>query len=443
MSPYQLPYAHGALSVAFQNKTMVGAYRGVGHPIGIAIGEYMIDKAAAQMGIEPAELRLRNYIPDDAYPVKTRTGVPLNALSHQKCMRRLLELVDLPKLRAEQTALRAENIYRGIGFASFVERTATNAPSAMHIRKQTAQDAITLTIDPSGAVRCAISITDQGQGAHAVMEQVIADVLGASVERVRVVSGDSQSTPYGSGVRASRGTSVGGELALQASLKLKTIILEAAAGLLQTRADLLDMRDGVIAPKAGAGASIKLADLAEIVYFKVPQLPAGPQVNLTVSMHFGHDWPMLVPTNGIQACLAEVDVRTGFVRLLRHWAVDDFGTIVNPLLVGEQVRGGIAQGIGQALYEELVYSPEGQLINGTFADYFVPAAADLPDIIVDHVETPWPLTTLGAKGAGEAGTTGAVGAVLNAVNDAIRPLGAKITEVPMTPARVLKALGRL
>ena len=313
----------------------------------------------------------------------------------------------------------------------------------MHIRRQTAQDAITLTIDPSGAVRCAISVTDQGQGTHAVIAQIVADALGVSAERVRVVSGDSQATPYGSGVRASRGTSVGGELALQASLKLKAVVLEAAAGLLQVRADALDMRDGVIAPAADGSASITLADLAEIIYFKVPQLPSGPQIHLTVSMHFGHDWPSLVPTNGIQACLAEVDVRTGFVRLLRHWAVDDFGTIVNPLLVNEQVRGGIAQGIGQALYEELVYSPEGQLTNGTFADYFIPAAADIPDIIVEHVETPWPHTSLGAKGAGEAGTTGAVGAVLNAVNDAIRPLGAKITELPMTPVRLLKALGRL
>lgn len=443
MAPYRIPYTHSTLNVAFQNKTMVGPYRGVGHPIGVAISEYMIDKAAAQMGIEPAELRLRNYIPDDAYPVKTRTGVNLEALSHQKCMRRLLELIDLPKLRAEHAALRAQRIFRGIGFATFVERTATNVPSAMHIRKQTAQDGITLTIDPSGAVRCAISVTDQGQGTHSVIAQVIADALGVSAHRVRMVSGDSQATPYGSGVRASRGTSIGGELALQASLKLKAVVLEAAAGLLQVHADALDMRDGVIAPAAGGGASITLADLAEIIYFKVPQLPAGSQIHLSLSMHLGHDWPATVPTNGIQACLVEVDIRTGFVRLLRHWAVDDFGTIVNPLLVNEQVRGGIAQGIGQALYEELVYSPEGQLTNGTFADYFVPAAADLPDIIVDHVETPWPHTSLGAKGCGEAGATGAVGAVLNAVNDAIRPLGAKITELPMTPERLLNALGRL
>jgi carbon-monoxide dehydrogenase large subunit len=441
--PYRMPYAHGKLDVIFQNKTVVGQYRGVGHPIGVAIGEYLIDKAAAQLGIEPAELRLRNYVPDDAYPVRTRTGVDLEALSHQKCMERLLELLDLPKLRAENEALRQRGIFRGIGFATFVERTATAAPSAAHIRKATWQDGITLAIDPSGAVRCAITVTDQGQGTHAVIGQIVADALGVSTDRVRVVSGDSQATPYGSGVRASRGTPVGGELALQASRQLREVVLKAAAGLLQMQPQALDMRDGVITPLSGGTPSMSLADLAEIVYFKSQMLPAGPQINLSLSMHLGHDWPALVPTNGIQASLVEVDTRTGFVRLLRHWAVDDFGTVVNPLLVSEQVRGGIAQGIGQALYEELVYSEEGQLTNGTFADYFLPAAADLPDIIVEHIETPWPHTALGAKGAGEAGTTGAVGAVLNAVNDAIRPLGTKITELPMTPARLLKALGRL
>lgn len=443
MAPYRIPYACGRLDVVFQNKTMVGQYRGVGHPIGTAISEYMIDKAAAQMGIEPAELRIRNYIPDDSYPIRTRSGVDLEALSHQKCMSRLLELIDLPKLREEHAALRQHGIFRGIGFASFIERTATNAPSSAHIRKATAQDGITLAIDPSGAVRCAISVTDQGQGTHTVIGQIVADALGVSADRVRVISGDSQATPYGSGVRASRGTPVGGELALQASRRLRLVVLEAAAGLLQMRPDALDMRDGVIAPIGGGTPSISLADLAEVVYFKANSLPAGPQISLSLSMHLGHDWPALVPTNGVQACVAEVDVRTGFVKLLRHWAVDDFGTIVNPLLVSEQVRGGIAQGIGQALYEELVYSDEGQLTNGTFADYCVPLAADLPDIVVEHVETPWPYTSLGAKGAGEAGTTGSVGAVLNAVNDAIRPLGAKITELPMTPLRILKALGRL
>ena len=231
---------------------------------------------------------------------------------------------------------------------------------------------------------------------------------------------------------------------MQASREMRAVILDVAAQLLQTGADRLAMTDGLIGPIVGEeGNSISLAELAEIVHFKPQLLPKGAQVSLSLSRHLGHDWPALVPTNGVQASLVEVDVRIGAVRLLRHWAVDDFGTIVNPLLVAEQVRGGIAQGIGQALFEELVYNSEGQVQNATLADYLVPLASDLPDMVIDHVETPWPHSVLGAKGAGEAGTTGAVGAVLNAVNDAIRPLGAAITELPMTPERILAALNRL
>jgi carbon-monoxide dehydrogenase large subunit len=443
LAPYRVPHVGGKLEVVFQNKNIVGQYRGVGHPIASAIGEHLIEKAAAATGRDPVALRLANYVPDDSYPVKTRTGLDLDALSHQACLERLTAIVDIPALRAENERLRAEGIYRGFGIACFIERTATNAPSNAHIRKATAQDGITLAVDPSGAVRCAISVTDQGQGTHTVIAQVIADALGVAFERVRIVSGDSQATPYGSGVRASRGTAVGGELALHASRELRAVILEAAASLLQTGADRLTMVDGTIRPLDGHGNGISLADLAEVVHFKPQLLPKGVQVSLSLSRHLGHDWPALVPTNGVQASLVEVDVRTGAIRLLRHWAVDDFGTIVNPLLVAEQVRGGIAQGIGQALFEELVYDSDGQVQNASLADYLVPLASDLPDMVIDHVETPWPHSVLGAKGAGEAGTTGAVGAVLNAVNDAIRPLGAAITELPMTPERMLVALNRL
>lgn len=443
MAPYRVPQMSGDLEVVFQNKTMVGQYRGVGHPMGAAITEHLIDKAAAKMNISPEELRRRNFIPDDGYPVTTRTGVPLEALSHEKCLNRLCELVDLPALRAEHAELRGRGVYRGIGFSCFVERTATNSPNSAEIRKATSQDGITLNIDPSGAVRCAITVTDQGQGTHQVIAQIVADGLGVPIETIRIVSGDSQATPYGSGVRASRGTAIGGELALQASRQLRKVVLAAAAKYLRMSTDALELRDGLFLAENDHSVQLSLAELAEIIHFKPQLLPPGPQINFSLSMHFGHDWPSIVPTNGIQASLVEVDIYSGFVTLLKHWAVDDFGTVVNPLLLSEQVRGGIAQGIGQALYEELHYADEGQLTNGTFADYLLPTAGDLPDIVVDHIETPWPHTALGAKGAGEAGASGSVGALVNAVNDALRPLGAIVTEVPMTPARILNALGRL
>jgi aerobic carbon-monoxide dehydrogenase large subunit len=443
MAPYRVPQMSGDLDVVFQNKTMVGQYRGVGHPMGAAITEHLIDKAAAKMNIPPEELRRRNLIPDDGYPVTTRTGVPLDALSHEKCLDRLCELIDLPAIRREHVVLRDRGIYRGIGFSCFVERTATNSPNSAEIRKATSQDGITLNVDPSGGVRCAITVTDQGQGTHEVIAQIVADGLGVPVHTIRIVSGDSQATPYGSGVRASRGTAIGGELALQASRELRKVLVAAAAQYLKMPADSLNLRDGLFYAGDPEAVQLSLAELAEIVHFKPQLLPPGPQVNFSLTTHFGHNWPSIVPTNGIQASLVEVDIHSGFVRLLKHWAVDDFGVVVNPLLLSEQVRGGIAQGIGQALYEELTYAEEGQLTNGTFADYLLPTAGDLPDIVVEHVETPWPYTALGAKGAGEAGASGSVGAVINAVNDALRPLGATVTDVPMTPARILKALGRI
>ena len=295
MAPYQVASSSGDLDVVFQNKTMVGQYRGVGHPMGAAITEHLVDKAAALLRLPPEELRRRNFVPDDGYPIVTRTGVPLEALSHQKCLDRLCELIDLPALRAEHAELRLRGVYRGIGFACFVERTATNAAESAHIRKATAQDGITLNIDPSGAVRCAITVTDQGQGTHEVVAQIIAEGLGIPIETIRVVSGDSQATPYGSGVRASRGTAVGGELALQAARELRKVVLSAAARFLKVSEDVLDLRQGLFTSESAPDIHLTLAELSEVIHFKPQLLPPGPQINFSLSMHLGHDWPTVVP----------------------------------------------------------------------------------------------------------------------------------------------------
>jgi carbon-monoxide dehydrogenase large subunit len=286
-------------------------------------------------------------------------------------------------------------------------------------------------------------VTDQGQGTETVIGQVVADALGVRFEDVAVLAGDSALTPYGGGAWASRGTAIGGELALRAARALRRIILECAALLLQAEVDGLVMENGVIRAAGRLQGELSLKKLADMVHFRPQLLPQGSQTHLSVTMHFGHDWPPYVPTNGIQASYVEVDTNTGHVRLLGHWAVDDFGTIINPMLAAEQVRGGIVQGIGEALFEEIVYDGRGQLTNGSFVDYLLPKATEMPGIFVDHVETPWPRSELGAKGAGEAGLTGALGAVLNAVNDALLPFGRTITSIPITPARILQALGTI
>src|SRR5437899_2470343 len=328
------PYKHTEYrakgTVVFQNKNMMCQYRAVGHPIAVAVAEHMVDQAAAKLGLDPAEMRRRNLIPDDAYPCKSPSGMRFEALSHQQCLEKLLALMKYEELRKEQAGLRKKGVYRGIGLSSFIE--VTN-PGPMF---------------------------------------------------------------YG----------VGGE-------------------------------------RIAAQEGITLAELARICYYRGNELPVDFQPELVVTRHYRVKDYAFVFSNGAQGCSLEVDADTGFVKLLKMWCVDDCGRVINPKLVEEQARGGIVQGIGGALYEQCLYDERGQLLNATMADYLVPMAAEMPDIECAHVETPTKTSMLGAKGAGEAGTGGAPAAIMNAVNDALRPLGAKVTSQPITPEVVLRALGKV
>jgi carbon-monoxide dehydrogenase large subunit len=270
--------------------------------------------------------------------------------------------------------------------------------------------------------------------------QIVADGVGVAVDQVAVTGGDSSISPYGGGAWASRGTAVGGEAALRAAMMLKRNILSLAAAITQTQAGDLDVADGhVVSRKTGQNV-LSLADIGRIGYFRQDTLPPDFDVQLSVSASFVANDKMYYMANGVQASHVEVDFETGFIKLLGHWAVDDCGRIINPLLVDEQVRGGIVQGIGAVLFEECIYSEDGNLLNGTMVDYLVPMAGEMPDIVTAHVETPEATTKLGAKGIGEGGLIGAMGAVWVAVNDALKPVGAKILHQPFTPERVLDAL---
>jgi carbon-monoxide dehydrogenase large subunit len=257
-----------------------------------------------------------------------------------------------------------------------------------------------------------------------------------------VTGGDSSISPYGGGAWASRGTAIGGEAALRAGTMLKKNILSLAGAITQTPAEALDIIAGQVVNTRTGQAAISLADIGRIGYFRQDTLPRDFDVQLSVSASFVANDKMYYMANGVQASYVEVDCETGFIKVLGQWAVDDCGRVINPLLVDEQVRGGIVQGIGAVLYEECIYSDDGNLLNGTMADYLVPMSDEMPDIAVDHVETPEPSTKLGAKGIGEAGLIGAMGSVWVAVNDALKPFGAKILHQPFTPERVLDALAR-
>ena len=439
--PYDVKNYRARTRVAFQNKNVTCQYRGVGHPIACSVTELLVDQAARKIGMDPVEVRRRNLVRDDAYPYTSATGMKFEALSHHAALDKLLTMMDYDALRREQTALRAKNIHRGIGFASFIE--ITNPAAAFYGvggARISSQDGVTVRLEPGGSLHVATSLTEQGQGSEAITAQVVASAFGVTLDRVRVTLGDTDATPYGGGTWASRGAGIGGEAAWQAGKALRGNVLDVAAAMLQAKPADLDIADGTIVDAVSRAEKIGLDELTRVAYFRPDTLPAGLQAELVATRHYvPREWPFAF-TNGVQASWLEVDCDTGFVKLLRHWCVEDCGTIINPLLVDEQVRGGIVQGLGAALFEHCRYDARGQLLNASLADYLVPMAGEMPDIDVAHVVSPTRDSELGAKGAGEAGTAGAAAAVSNAVNDALTPFGATLYEIPLTPELILGAL---
>jgi aerobic carbon-monoxide dehydrogenase large subunit len=442
------PYKHKAyrakLNVVFTNKNVTCQYRAVGHPIAVALTEGIVDEGARALGMDPAAFRRRNLIADDAYPYTFPSGLKFEKLSHHQCLDKLLQMMDYDGLRAEQKALREKGIYRGIGLAAMIE--VTNPSPAFYGvggARISAQDGATLRLDPSGMLNVLVSVTEQGQGTEAVFAQIAASMVGVSLDKVRVITGDTAVTPYGGGTWASRGAGIGGEAVLQAGKALKTNILAVAGAVLSVDPATLDVIDNAVVDRLTRVEQMPLAEVGRVAYFRPDTLPMDFQSELTVTRHYTPREFGFTFTNGIQASYVEVDTETGFIKLLKHWCVEDCGTVLNPMLVDEQLRGGVVQGLGGALLEECLYSPEGQMLNGSMADYLVPMAYEMPDIEIGHVSTPTKTSELGAKGAGEAGTAGAPGAVMNAVNDALEGLGERVVEQPMTPERILKALGKI
>jgi aerobic carbon-monoxide dehydrogenase large subunit len=442
--PYVTKNYRARARVVLQNKNVMCQYRAVGHPIACSVTEGLVDLAAMKIGLDPVEIRRRNLIADDAYPCTSPSGLRFELLSHHASLNKLTAMMDYDRLRAEQAALRKRNIHRGIGIASFIE--VTNPSAAFYGvggARISSQDGVAVRLDAQGSVICQTSITEQGQGSESLTAQIVGSVLGVPMSRVRVILGDTDNTPYGGGTWASRGAGIGGEAALQAAKVLRRNILDVAAAILQSTPAELDIADGVVVNEGDRVPRIELKELARIVYFRPDTLPPGTQPELMATRHYvPREYPFAF-TNGIQASWLEVDVETGFVKLLNHWVVEDCGTIINPQLVDEQIRGGVVQGLGAALFEKCIYDERGQLTNANMADYLVPMSGEMPDIDIGHVVSPTAESELGAKGAGEAGTAAAAAVVANAVNDALRPFGVTITEIPLTPQVILTALGRI
>lgn len=451
--------------VVLQNKNMYGQYRGVGHPLACLFTEALVDRAARRLGVDPVALRRRNLAHDDAYPRKALSGANFERLSLQACLEALVRLMDYDALRAGQQQLRdvaqqgeppgesherarravdgeiGPALRRGIGVAVFVENS--NHSSATYGRGGApiaTQDGAMARLTPTGGLVCAVSLTDSGQGTRTAMTQIAASAVGVAVDRIEIVLGDTRHTPFGGANWGSRGTGIAGEAMLQAGLALKAQLLAAARALKSDAPAQLVVREGVIVDAERGTAVVSLAELAHAIYFRPDFFPRGFQPEPVATRHYAQKHFDGIYANGAAGCIVDVDTQTGFVHVRKVWVVDDCGTVINPLLVDEQIRGSVVHALGQALYESCEYGADGALRNGTLADYLVPMAAEMPDIEIDHVCTPTGTSLLGAKGAGEAGVTGALAAVVNAVNDALAPLEASVLELPITPERVLQAL---
>ena len=439
--PYRIRDYEGTLRVVAQHKVITSQYRAVGHPIAAAVTESMLDQIARDLALDPAEIRRRNLVPADQMPWTSPTGNVYDSGSYHGSLARLLQTAGYDGLRAEQARQRASGRHTGIGLACFIELTGPGAQFyGVGGAPISGQDGATLRMEPSGAVTALVGVTNQGQGTPTALAQIIGDELALSIDAISVLSGDTAMTPYGGGTWASRGMPIGGSATLLAARALAAKIRVIAGTLLEAHPDDVELVDGRAVIR-GTARALSYTELARTVHFRSSVLK-GLEPSLEATVHYTNAQPWTF-TNGAHLAVVEVDVDTGRVSVLRYVAVDDCGRIVNPALVEGQIAGGVAQGLGGALFEHCAYDDSGQLLTASLMEYAVPTAADLPPFELHHLETLAPSIAGGFKGAGEAGTTGAPAAILNAINDALAPLGALISDQPVTPERVLRALGRI
>jgi carbon-monoxide dehydrogenase large subunit len=437
--PYRVADYEASLTVVAQHKGITSQYRAVGHPIAAAVTESMIDLVAAQLGLDPAEVRRRNLVRPEDFPHTTVTGNVYDSGSYLPSLERLLDVADYPALRRAQAAARAEGRCVGIGLSCFLDLTGPGAAFyGVGGAPIAGQEGTTVRLEPSGAVTVLTGVTEQGQGTRTALAQIVAEELEVPLESVSVIAGDTAMVPYGGGTWASRGMPVGGSATLLAVRALADRLRKVGAALLETHEDDIVLAEGAVGVKGAPHRRLSFKALAHATHFRSNELRGlEPSVEATVHYTNPAAWTF---TNGAHLAMVEIDVETGAVRLLKYVAVDDCGRMVNPALVSAQIQGGVAQGVGGALLEHTIYDDTGQLQTGTLMDYAIPRASDLPPIEVDHLETPAPHLAGGFKGAGEAGTSGSPAAILNAVNDALGPLHASVTEQPLTPERIHRAL---
>ncbi|HML14397.1 MAG TPA: xanthine dehydrogenase family protein molybdopterin-binding subunit [Xanthobacteraceae bacterium] len=414
----------------------VAPYRGVARPAITFALERLMDRAAAAFGLEPSELRRRNLI--DRFPYVSATGFTFDEASYVETMELAVKQIDLPAFRARQKEARARGRYLGIGLSTFSERTGYGTPAfaARGMEITPGWETVDIVMDPSGFVEARIGSSPHGQGLRTTLAQIIADEIGVEPRMIRVVHGDTDRTPYGFGTFASRSLVIAGGASLLAARKVRRKLTKIAGHLLEASADDIVLEGGA-AKVAGTDRSIPIATLARAAYHQLHRFKGEIEPGVVESATYD---PGGTFSNACHVAIVEVDAETGRVTLEKFLAAEDAGRIINPMIVDGQIHGGIAQGIGNALLEEIVYDATGNVLTTTLADFLPPTAREIPPIELHHLETMSEATVTRAKGVGEGGTIGAPAAVINAINDAIAPFGAEINEMPATPQRVRAAL---
>jgi carbon-monoxide dehydrogenase large subunit len=430
---YKIPAIEFEILGVFTNKMSTDAYRGAGRPEATYLIERILDVAARDLNLDTAEIRRRNFPKATEFPYAAATGVIYDSGNYQRSLKRALDLAGYDKLRARQKAGWKQGKYYGIGLSTYVEICAMGPSAAMPAG---GWESGTVRIEPTGKVTALTGASPHGQGQETTFAQMIADLLGISPEDVNVVHGDTAVVPYGIGTFGSRGTAVGGSALYIATGKLTAKMAAIAAHMLGAKPEQMEFHDGRIGQK-GTRKSLAFGEVVGAAY-SAKSLPAGVEPGLEAT-HFFEPSNFTFPF-GAHVISCEVDIETGEIRFDQYIAVDDCGNVINPMLVEGQVHGGIVQGMAQALYEEVIYNSDGQLVTGTLMDYALPRAPDVPQLKLERTCTPSPVNPMGVKGVGEAGTIGCTPAVVNAVCDALTPLGIRHIDMPLKPERIWRAV---
>ena len=438
---YQLPAVDYEVVGVFTNTTPVDAYRGAGRPEATYIVERLMDLAAQELELDPLEIRRRNFIPPDRFPYATVTGLSYDSGDYAQALDTATRMLEYDRWRDEQRRARQQGRYLGIGASCYVEICGLGpSPVAGAVGFQGGLwGSAVVRVHPTGKVNVFIGEKPHGQGEETTFAQVVADELQVPIDDMQVIYGDTALTPMGWGTYGSRTTPVGSAACLLAARKIVDKARKIAAHLLEASEADIDYQDGRFFVR-GSPERAKTFREVTLQAYLAWDLPKDVEPGLEASAFY--DPPNFTYPFGTHLCVVEVDPETGQVQILRYVAVDDCGRVINPLIVDGQVHGGITQGLAQALQEAAVYDDRGQLLTGSMLDYAVPKAVHVPAYLTARTETPSPHHPLGVKGVGETGTIAATPAVVNAVMDALQPLGIRHLDMPLTPSRIWQAIQR-